>query len=261
MLKLRLNCDDCLDNYAFNFTPNLFSIFAESAFFSNWLKGAFQNVLKSQLVSVSVEIVIFLVQTIISQMDIGIISLVSTQVVRLTSQSDKTIFVQKDCHRINYTCYENINSKVILMSVDKCWFFDVFLNNIAVLFYHNLRRLLHSIWVIRLHWVWIYFGSVIVILSFEIFIKLLCLSLKLAIQLLPHVLDFPGYENTPTLTACIWFANQENRWISETFLFSEFSVINIIFSLVLLLLKILLNVMIVRWVKPSFGKEIEVLRK
>lgn len=215
MLQLRLHCDNSFDNDTFYFTPNLLSIFAKSTFFSNWLKLSFQDIAQSQLVSVSIEVIILFVETVISQVDVWVICLIATQVVRFAGQSHKTIFVQKDSHGIDYASYENINSKIVLVTINESWFLDILLNNITVFFHHYLRRFLSSltIWLVR-HYVRVNFCCVVVVLSFQVFVKLLFLSLKLTVQLLPHIFDFTSYENAPSLTTCIRLANQEHWRIS-----------------------------------------------
>jgi len=65
-------------------------------------------------------------------MNISILIVLST-IILLSSKSNQTIIIDKDSHWRNYTGNENINSEVILMAKKQSWAFNVFLNNILIL--------------------------------------------------------------------------------------------------------------------------------
>ena len=86
---------------------------------------------------ITIEILILFVKTVICEMGIHIIQILSITVF-LTSKPHKTIFIEEN-GEVNNWCYQNINPKVIFMSLNQCRIFNIFLNNKWIIFFHILR--------------------------------------------------------------------------------------------------------------------------
>ena len=76
MLELRLHCDDRLHYNGFDFFPDLSSGFCDTwtSFLNRWLRhDALQAVIQSKLVVIIAKIIVFLIQTIVRQVRVGVV--------------------------------------------------------------------------------------------------------------------------------------------------------------------------------------------
>jgi hypothetical protein len=60
-----------------------------------------------------------------------------TACVLFRCKSYQTVFVQKNCHRIDYRCYKHIDSKIVLMLFPECRLLNILLNYVGVIFIVN----------------------------------------------------------------------------------------------------------------------------
>lgn len=182
------------------------------------------------------------------------------RVVLLTGESDQAVVIEEYCHGRNDRCDQNINPKIILVTLVQCWLLDVFLNDVLILWsfhppLHNIVDCILGLGVGVLH------GGVDPLLDLNIFVELLSVPFVCFVKLDAHILHFRCYENASALGPGLRLANIENNRIQFRLSFCHFAIVNQFFSLVCLLFGVFLYVVKLSGVHPSLREKIVMVRK
>lgn len=192
-------------------------------------------------------------------MNVGIFVVLSA-IVLLSSESNKSIIVNENCHGWNNTSYEHINSKIIFMTIQQRWPFYVFLNNILILgpIYSSVIK---SIFLCLSRWICIHLLCLYTLLNFQKLVHFFSIFLSFFVQWLSKLFNFLMDENTSTLTSTFRFADENDGRVFFTFSFCHYSWLYLFLSFWFFLLCVFLNIVEFCWIHPGFGKEVKMIRE
>ncbi len=189
--------------------PYLLSIFPVSLSFRLTDHFASQDIFQPQLMFGAVKFRVILVYGIVCQMDVRVIK-AFIGIVFFSCQSHEAVVIQKDCHRTYDRGYQNIYTKVILVTIIECRPLNIFLNYVLILRLFNLTchegfsLLLSRRMRISLH-------RVNTLFDFQIFIHFLPVVFICLIQLHAHLFNLRRNENATALWSRFGFTNVEHN--------------------------------------------------
>ena len=128
-------------------------------------------------------------------------------IIFLSSQTNKTVIVKINCHWTYDRGYQNIYPEIIFMPLIECRPFYVLLNDVLVLrfFYLSSEYFFPFGLIIQVAMLGKYINT---LFHFEVIFHVFTILFIALIELESHFLNFLMNENSSTLTARLWLANE-----------------------------------------------------
>ena len=146
------------------------------------------------------------------------------------------------------------------MTVVKCWFHKVLLNDVLLLiFLYDSSGGFGHLLGLGLSAVLLHCFNTL--LDFKVLFHILTILFLLLVQLLPQILDFRRYENTFSLRARLRLTDEQDWWLSFRLLLRHLVVLDHLFTLFHFLLGVLLDIMEFSRVHPGLREEVVMLRE
>ena len=172
--------------------------------------------------------------------------------VLLAGQSDQTLVVDEDAHRLNHRRQQHIDPKVVLVLLVQRGFADVLLNHVRCFFNDDFRRVIRSPWPILL-------GRVVALLLLQVLVEGLILPFEIRLNSFFQLFDLPGNENTLALAARFGLDDEHDGRVGIGLLLRIQAVFNFGVTHLGFPLKILLDLVEVARVEPRMWEELVVV--